>query len=259
MLIPLSKLKVLEIDGERVNPISRTRNTKNLQASMKKAGLIHPIMVREEGNGEYTILSGERRVTAARALGWKEIEAQTFKTAMQPLFVMAAANIEEPLSPLEQARHARLMRVYEQTSDHIIATAFGISVSKVNDLFALLSASPEVQKLVDTGKMSWSAFRKIARESLERQEDIVEKAQEKAKGDHVTVAAVKKAKQVIHDEENGEPMCGDTLSVSEKLNKAATILDEVATMNLSSDERAVVSFRLPALQAAMLGLQAQLS
>jgi ParB family chromosome partitioning protein len=256
--IKLSKLRILEVDGKRVNPAARTRNTKDLQASMAKVGQLTPILVEAaDEDGKHRILSGHRRVTAARALKWKEIEAEVVtEMNMGPLFVMAVANIEKPLTPLETARHAGLLRVHEQCPDHNIAAAFGVSKSRVADLFSLLNASPKVQKLVDEGKMSWSAFRKLMHQSPKRQDEIVGKAQERAKGDHVTVAAVKKAKKAVRDEENGEPMVGDPETFAQRMQRVRNVLVETATANLSNDEKAVIAFCLPSIRDAVLELQA---
>jgi len=44
-------------------------NIDGLAASMRDVGLLHPIVVRADG----TLIAGERRLTAAKKLGWTQI------------------------------------------------------------------------------------------------------------------------------------------------------------------------------------------
>lgn len=51
-------------------------NIKLLMESMEKNGLINPVIV----NQKYELLSGYRRLIAAKRLGWSEIEARIINT-----------------------------------------------------------------------------------------------------------------------------------------------------------------------------------
>src|SRR5262245_49498451 len=78
---------------------------KGLAESMKQEGLIEPIVVRQLGES-YELISGERRLRAAKMLGWTDIEAKVIFTVSEG---EAAAkglveNLQrEDLNPIEEA------------------------------------------------------------------------------------------------------------------------------------------------------------
>jgi ParB family transcriptional regulator, chromosome partitioning protein len=49
---------------------------KRLTHWMRRRGLLHPILVRPLARGEFEVVAGERRLIAARELGWLEIECR---------------------------------------------------------------------------------------------------------------------------------------------------------------------------------------
>lgn len=51
-------------------------NIDGIADSMKELGLSHPIIVRPGDNGNFVLVSGEKRVRAAQQLEWKEIESE---------------------------------------------------------------------------------------------------------------------------------------------------------------------------------------
>jgi len=78
---------------------------KGLAESMKHEGLLEPIIVRQIGDG-YEVIAGERRLRAAKLLGWTTIEAKI----IEPINEAATAakglveNIQkENLNPVEEA------------------------------------------------------------------------------------------------------------------------------------------------------------
>jgi ParB family transcriptional regulator, chromosome partitioning protein len=78
---------------------------RGLAESMKQEGLLNPIVVRKVGD-QFELISGERRVRAAKSLSWDSIEAKVITTVSE---AEAAAkglieNIQrEDLNPIEEA------------------------------------------------------------------------------------------------------------------------------------------------------------
>ncbi len=70
MKIPIRKIKVKNRIRKDLG------NIKLLMESMDKNGLINPVVV----NQKYELLSGYRRIIAAKRLGWTEIEARIINT-----------------------------------------------------------------------------------------------------------------------------------------------------------------------------------
>src|SRR5439155_1264914 len=72
----------LAIADIRPNPYQPRRDVdpaalEELQASIRKAGLLQPVVVRPVpgGNGGFELIAGERRLRACQALGWEKIPA----------------------------------------------------------------------------------------------------------------------------------------------------------------------------------------
>lgn len=76
-------MKVREIEVSKIKVGDRIRNelgdVKSLAENIEEVGLLHPITVRKTGNGEYTLVTGERRLKACKGLGWKKIRATVFE------------------------------------------------------------------------------------------------------------------------------------------------------------------------------------
>lgn len=64
----------VETDGDRAKELQD--NIDGIADSLKELGLSHPIIVRPGDNGDYLLVSGEKRIRAAQKLEWKEIEAE---------------------------------------------------------------------------------------------------------------------------------------------------------------------------------------
>ena len=87
-----------------------------LAADIQKNGLINPVTVMETGDGEFRLLAGLRRIRAAQALGWTELEAHAFA----PADAEAALRIEiseneqrEPFTLIEKVNFGRLLEEIE--------------------------------------------------------------------------------------------------------------------------------------------------
>ena len=83
-----------------------------LSEDIKSNGLINPIVVREICfTHEYEILSGHRRVTAAKKLGWKEIDAHIiFATDTEAASIVISSNFKQraKILPSERAKSYQL-------------------------------------------------------------------------------------------------------------------------------------------------------
>lgn len=67
-VLPLSAIIVRRDERQRREII-----TDDLELTMPKRGLIHPIVVKDLGDGTYELIAGERRFTAAGRIGWTSI------------------------------------------------------------------------------------------------------------------------------------------------------------------------------------------
>jgi ParB/RepB/Spo0J family partition protein len=71
--IPSAVLPLDVIEVDRAHRQRREFTTDDLESSLKRSGLLHPIIVSDNGNGTYKLVAGERRFTAAGRIGWTSI------------------------------------------------------------------------------------------------------------------------------------------------------------------------------------------
>lgn len=85
-----------------------------LAASLSDVGLLHPVVVNEAGE----LIAGERRLAAAKQLGWKEISTTTAKNLEEIAAALRAERDEnrcrKDFTPTEAAEMARALEPYEK-------------------------------------------------------------------------------------------------------------------------------------------------
>jgi len=250
--VEIGRLSPLKVNDELVNPRSRTRNTTDLQASIKQHGLlqlpiitpVHFLLDYTDPEQEFYILLGERRVTACRALGWKHIECrvQGSSLAVEGIALLATGNVQQIFSPLQYANLARMMAEQGMGSLYIGHT-LGKSAATVSLLFQLLEASPKVQSLVDSGKMSLSTFRTIAARSAEEQDEIVSETKVRNEDGRVTRNAIKSARKRHDDAKKGEPLAGDEVTVRALVKSVDDTLTHLLKMGpFGGSEKTVIRY-----------------
>src|SRR5665648_245975 len=166
-LIPKAEHKekelVIEMDIESLTPnLFQPRRSfgkekmEELKESIKKHGIIQPIIVRKMANG-YEIVAGERRLRAAKEIGLKKIPAiiKTFNNE-KSLEIALVENIQrEDLNHVEQANaFKRLIDEFNLTQQEL-AEATGKSRALVANTIRLLKLNPEIQKNISEGKISF--------------------------------------------------------------------------------------------------------
>jgi len=166
-LIPKAEHKekgfVIEMDIESLTPnLFQPRKNfdkdkmEELKGSIKKHGIIQPIVVRKIANG-YEIVVGERRLKAAKEIGLKKIPAIIKSINNEKsLEIALVENIQrEDLNPVEQANaFKRLIDEFKLTQQEL-AEATGKSRALVANTIRLLKLNPEIQKNISEGKISF--------------------------------------------------------------------------------------------------------
>jgi len=153
----------LAIADIRPNPYQPRRDVdpaalEELQASIRKAGLLQPVVVRPVpgGNGSFELIAGERRLRACQALGWEKIPA--VKREVDDRTVLTLALVEnlqrDDLSPVDEARgYERLIAEFSLTQQDV-ADAVGRDRSTVANALRLLKLPATVLALLHEGGLS---------------------------------------------------------------------------------------------------------
>ncbi|HPJ96169.1 MAG TPA: ParB/RepB/Spo0J family partition protein [Syntrophales bacterium] len=162
-----------EIRPNRYQPRKdfRDREQKELVASIRKSGIIQPIVVRKDDTG-YEIIAGERRWRAAQEAGLDRV----------PIVIRIASDVEaaelslienlqrEGLNPLEEANAYRtLIETFGQTHESI-AAKIGKDRSTVANSIRLLKLPGKIQEALVEKKITAGHARAIlACEATEQQ------------------------------------------------------------------------------------------
>jgi len=157
------KQLVIEMDIESLTPnlfqprkYFNKEKMEELKGSIKKHGIIQPVVVRKVANG-YEIIAGERRLKAAKEIGLNKIPAIIKSINNEKsLEIALVENIQrEDLNPVEQANaFKRLIEEFNLTQQEL-AEATGKSRTLVTNTIRLLKLNPEIQKNISEGKISF--------------------------------------------------------------------------------------------------------
>lgn len=180
--------RVAEVAVERIrpNPYQPRQEFKDealdeLAASMEELGVIQPITVRALGDGEFEIISGERRLRAARRADIDRLPAFVREASSEEMLEMALVeNVQrEELNPLEVALgYQRLMEECGLTQEEV-AEKVGKSRASVSNFLRLLRLPPRAQAALRDGEVAMGHARAlIAIDDEEAQVALVEEAVE---------------------------------------------------------------------------------
>jgi len=126
-----------------------------LSDSIKKVGLLQPILVRPMGEG-YQIIAGERRWRASRQAGLERVPVRVrTSTEIESLEMALIENLQrKDLNPIEEARGYRRLLTEHRMTQAELADKVSKSRSTVTNGLRLLDLPDEVQEIVYQGGMS---------------------------------------------------------------------------------------------------------
>ncbi len=136
---------------------------KELAESIKTHGVLQPVVVRQLGDGTYSIVAGERRWRAAQIAGLDRIPAivRTMEE-LQQLEIALVENVQRvDLSPLEQA--ASIQQLHDQFSIAYadIAQRLGKALATVNNSVRLLQLPEDARLALQNKQISEGHARAI--------------------------------------------------------------------------------------------------
>jgi ParB family chromosome partitioning protein len=126
-----------------------------LTASVKRHGVVQPILVKKNG-ARYTIVAGERRFRAARNAGLTTVPVVL--TNIDEDAVMEISLVEniqrENLNPIEEAAALKLLMQQHDLTQEEVSERVGKSRPAIANALRLLTLTKPVQTLVKEGKLS---------------------------------------------------------------------------------------------------------
>ena len=164
MLVPTCEISVA---GMLSRQVFSAKALERLADSIKKDGMLQPIVVGRDTRGGYYLKAGIRRFLAAKSLGLEKVPCTV--NSGEPILISLIENImREDLSPIELAEsflHAmRLMGLNQKE----FAEELGRSTTYVNDILRLNSLPESIkEKCRNSDTYSRSALLNIARKKTE--------------------------------------------------------------------------------------------
>lgn len=153
-----------------------------LADSIKKNGLIQPIVVRKHGIG-YEIIAGERRYQASKRAGLERVPVIVKDVDDAEMYRLALIeNIQrDDLNPIEEAKgYKTLIAMNGVKSLGDLSELVSKSRSSISNIIRLLKLPEEVQDMVSDGRLTYATARAIlAIDGEERQLALAQKAVEK--------------------------------------------------------------------------------
>ncbi|MEV8219779.1 ParB/RepB/Spo0J family partition protein [Microbacterium sp. NPDC077391] len=194
-------IRLIQIDPNSIVPNPRQPRTHfdedhlaELMHSVREFGVLQPVIVRQNADGEYELIMGERRTRAAREAGLTTIPAIVRETADEDLLRDALLeNLHRSqLNPLEEASaYQQLLEDFGITQEEL-AARIGRSRPQISNTIRLLRLPLPVQQRVAAGVLSAGHARAIlSAETPEQMQRLADKVVNEDLSVRATEAAAK--------------------------------------------------------------------
>jgi ParB family chromosome partitioning protein len=158
----------IDVKSVRANPYQPRQEfdeneIRQLAESLKKQGLLQPVVVRPAGPGFYELVAGERRWRAARLAGLEKIPAIVKDVDDKKMLELALVeNLQRrDLNPMEKARAFRQLMQQHGWTQEDLADAVAMSRPAVANFMRLLELPAEIQEAVARGTVSMGHARAL--------------------------------------------------------------------------------------------------
>ena len=201
----LGRVAEVAVDRIRPNPYQPRQEFDDetldeLAASIEQIGIIQPITVRALGDGEFEVISGERRLRAARRADMEHLPAFIRKADSEEMLEMALVeNVQrEELNPIEIALgYQRLVDECGLTQEEV-AERVSKSRATVSNFLRLLRLPPRIQAALRDKEVSMGHARALI--SMDDEEAQVALLEETIEED-LSVREVERRVRGWHDED----------------------------------------------------------
>lgn len=149
-LIPVN---LIEIGPEEARTSKVEEGIDELALSIKHFGLLHPVTVFSK-EGKYTLLAGQRRLSAVKQLGWEEIAAKVLPHPPDDIEAKALSFSENFMRrdlTTPEKKNACIMFHRRYGSMKAASEALGIPYEEVREYVKYDRLDDELKKLVDDG------------------------------------------------------------------------------------------------------------
>ena len=174
---------------------------KDLSESIKVHGLLQPITVKNNDDGKFTIIAGERRWRASQIAGIKKVPVNIINIGDKNLFELALVeNVQrEDLNPVEAAMAIKdLIEKYNFSNEQLIKVT-GKKRASISNTLRILELPEKVLNWIIEGKVSRGHA--VALLALDNQSEIIKFAEQIIKK-NLSVRDIEKISRVRKIEKN---------------------------------------------------------
>ena len=174
-------IEMIQTNKEQPRNTFNEEKHEELKGSIKRYGLLQPVLLMPNGNGKFLLIAGERRLRACKALGWKDIPATLLSNNSETQMEQSRAGPEElalienlhraDLTPLEEAQCYKAIMKKHNISQKDLAKRLNKSQAYISERLSLLLLPPKTQRLLREGRLSFShakALNNTPREEAEQ-------------------------------------------------------------------------------------------
>ncbi|MFM7109470.1 MAG: ParB/RepB/Spo0J family partition protein [Planctomycetaceae bacterium] len=162
--LPSSELALALVDPNPWQPrtVVADADLAELADSLRAHGLVQPIVVRARG-GRYQLIAGQRRLAAARRIGWEKLPARVLDVDDRQMSEIAIVeNLQRrDLDALEKAASFRQYLATWNCTQEELAKRLSIDRSHVANLIRLLDLPAAVQEKLRAGAVSMGHARAL--------------------------------------------------------------------------------------------------
>lgn len=160
VLLPLRELDLTD----RQFMFRAALRTGDLRRSLHEEGQQIPIVVRRLPNKKYQIISGFRRCTAAKALGWSTIAAIVRKDLTDEQAFRASVLENTARRTYSDIDRAFIIRAYRERgyASREIGRVLGLNIRQVRNLHGLLQLPEAMQQAIDDPEQRFSTTHALA-------------------------------------------------------------------------------------------------
>jgi ParB/RepB/Spo0J family partition protein len=238
-----------------------------LAESIKRYGLIQPVVVKPDGKTTYRLVAGRRRFEAVQSLDWETIPAVVLPKDTEDTDAIALAeNVNRmDMHPLDEAAHFKKLHDAGMTVDEI-ARYYDRSSSAIYHRIRLNNLIDDLKTMFRVGNFTLTGASVLAGLSHEQQEafldqfDGVEKIEQFAIASFIRNLQQKRYVYLINAEKckdcktrtcykgntlfeefaDFDDVCLDTLCFTERLKEKITTAVEIMSMSEKTDIKTVV-------------------
>ena len=240
----VKNIDIKKIKAGRFQPRSNFDKDKlnELTNSIKKQGVLSPILVRELGLSEFEVIAGERRLRASKMAGLESIPCLVDQKKDQDALISALIeNLQrEDLNPVEEARGLdRLKREFGLTQDEV-ATSTGKARSTIANSLRILSLPNSVLDMLSRGLIEKGHAKLLASLSPEEAERIAIKTTKESLSIKDLNSLVSKKTQ--NKKQKNKVKDTDLLNIEREMSESFGHKVEIETKNKNSG-RVLINYK----------------